>query len=89
MSNDPALDAGPALIPVLHNHRFDEAALVRYLSDRIPGFDRGCTVHQFQGGQSNPTFHLQTPEGAAYVLRKKPGGKLLPSAHAVDREAEF
>ena len=42
-------------------------------------------VRQFQGGQSNPTYHLQTP-GAAYVLRKKPPGALLPSAHAVDRE---
>jgi aminoglycoside phosphotransferase (APT) family kinase protein len=87
MSSDPALDAGPALIPVLPNHLFDEAALVRYLSGRIPGFERGCTVRQFQGGQSNPTFHLQTPDGAAYVLRKKPSGKLLPSAHAVDRES--
>ena len=42
-------------------------------------------MRQFQGGQSNPTFHLHTP-GAEYVLRKKPPGTLLPSAHAVDRE---
>jgi aminoglycoside phosphotransferase (APT) family kinase protein len=77
--------AGPTLVPVLPNHRFDEAALVRYLAGRLPGFDGGCIVRQFQGGQSNPTFHLDTP-GGAYVLRKKPGGKLLPSAHAVDRE---
>jgi aminoglycoside phosphotransferase (APT) family kinase protein len=76
---------GPALVPVLPNHRFDEPALARYLADHLPGFEAGCTVRQFQGGQSNPTFHVATRD-AAYVLRKKPGGKLLPSAHAVDRE---
>ena len=77
----------PALVPVLPNHRFDEAALVRYLAGRLPGFEGGrpVTVRQFQGGQSNPTFHVQT-EAGAYVLRKKPPGKLLPSAHAVERE---
>lgn len=74
------------LVPVLENHRFDEAALARYLAGKLPGFDgTGLTVRQFQGGQSNPTFHLQTPTGA-YVLRKKPPGRLLPSAHAVERE---
>jgi aminoglycoside phosphotransferase (APT) family kinase protein len=81
-SDEPS---APALVPVLPNHRFDEAALARYLADKLPGFAQGCTVRQFQGGQSNPTFCLATPDGA-YVLRKKPGGKLLPSAHAVDRE---
>ena len=75
----------PALVEVLPNHRFDEAALLRYLAERLPGFSEGCLVRQFHGGQSNPTFHLKTPSGA-YVLRKKPAGKLLPSAHAVDRE---
>lgn len=73
------------LVPVLPNHRFDEAALQRYLRGRLPGFEGSMAVSQFQGGQSNPTYHLQTPAGA-YVLRKKPPGKLLPSAHAVDRE---
>jgi aminoglycoside phosphotransferase (APT) family kinase protein len=77
--------AAPALVPVLPNHRFDEAALASYLAGRVPGAENGCVIHQFQGGQSNPTFHLETPAGA-YVLRKKPGGTLLPSAHAVDRE---
>ena len=43
------------------------------------------TVEQFKGGQSNPTYKLVTP-GRAYVLRRKPPGKLLPGAHAVDRE---
>ena len=76
----------PVLVPVLENHRFDEAALARFLAGKLPGFDgTGLVVRQFQGGQSNPTFHLTTPSGA-YVLRKKPPGKLLPSAHAVERE---
>ena len=82
---DAAAQEGPALVEVLPNHRFDEAALARYLAERLPGFSHGCVVRQFHGGQSNPTFHLSTQDGA-YVLRKKPGGKLLPSAHAVDRE---
>ena len=78
--------AGQAvLIPVRESHRFDEAALCRYLSATLPEFAEGCAVRQFQGGQSNPTFHLATARGA-YVLRKKPPGQLLPSAHAVDRE---
>jgi aminoglycoside phosphotransferase (APT) family kinase protein len=75
----------PELVPVLERHRFDEAALARYLRDRLPGFDGRIEVRQFQGGQSNPTFHLATRAGE-YVLRKKPPGKLLPSAHAVERE---
>lgn len=76
----------PVLVPVLDNHRFDEAALARLLAGRLPGFDgAGLVVRQFQGGQSNPTFHLGTPAGD-YVLRKKPPGRLLPSAHAVERE---
>ena len=75
----------PVLVPVLPRHRFDEAALVRHLRLRLPGFDGAVTVRQFQGGQSNPTFHLATGAGA-YVLRKKPPGKLLPRAHAVERE---
>lgn len=75
----------PELVPVLERHRFDEAALARYLRDRLPGFDGPVEVRQFQGGQSNPTFHLATPAGD-YVLRKKPPGKLLPRAHAVERE---
>jgi aminoglycoside phosphotransferase (APT) family kinase protein len=73
------------LIPVLPAHRFDETVLARYLSGRLPGFDGQLEVRQFQGGQSNPTFHLQTA-GGEYVLRKKPPGKLLPRAHEVERE---
>lgn len=66
-------------------HRFDEAALADYLQTQIPGFLPPMTVEQFKGGQSNPTYKLVTAT-ASYVLRRKPPGKLLPSAHAVDRE---
>jgi aminoglycoside phosphotransferase (APT) family kinase protein len=68
-------------------HAFDTAALQRYLAQHMPGFDGPLSVEQFKGGQSNPTYKLTTP-GSAYVLRSKPGpaAKLLPSAHAVERE---
>jgi aminoglycoside phosphotransferase (APT) family kinase protein len=75
----------PELVPVLDRHRFDEAAMARHLRGHLPGFDGAVQVRQFQGGQSNPTFHLRTGAGD-YVLRKKPPGKLLPRAHAVERE---
>jgi aminoglycoside phosphotransferase (APT) family kinase protein len=79
------MDGIPELVPVLPAHRFDGAALQRYLRGQLPGFDGGMEVRQFQGGQSNPTFHLRTADGE-YVLRKKPPGKLLPRAHEVERE---
>jgi aminoglycoside phosphotransferase (APT) family kinase protein len=78
-------DGAPVLIPVLANHRFDEAALARYLATNLPDFAGPITVRQFQGGQSNPTFVVDTAHDR-YVLRKQPPGHLLPSAHAVDRE---
>jgi aminoglycoside phosphotransferase (APT) family kinase protein len=65
--------------------RFDAARLGSWLAAHVPGFARPLTVRQFKGGQSNPTYLLETP-GRRYVLRRKPPGKLLPSAHAVDRE---
>jgi aminoglycoside phosphotransferase (APT) family kinase protein len=65
--------------------KFDAARLENYLAQRIEGFAGPLTVRQFKGGQSNPTYLLETP-ARAYVLRRKPPGKLLPSAHAVDRE---
>jgi aminoglycoside phosphotransferase (APT) family kinase protein len=71
--------------PVADAHRFDVAALERYLDAHIAGFRGPVQVEQFRGGQSNPTFRLVTPDHT-YVLRRKPPGKLLPSAHAVDRE---
>lgn len=66
-------------------HQIDEIVLSQYLAKYIPDFGDTCTVQQFRGGQSNPTFLLQA-NSKHYVLRKKPPGKLLPSAHAVDRE---
>jgi aminoglycoside phosphotransferase (APT) family kinase protein len=66
-------------------HRFDVGALERYLAQRIEGFRGPLTVRQFRGGQSNPTYYLEAG-GRELVLRRKPPGKLLPSAHAVDRE---
>jgi len=64
---------------------FDLARLEGYLRSRLPDFERPLAVRQFKGGQSNPTYLLETP-ARRYVLRRKPPGKLLPSAHAVDRE---
>lgn len=66
-------------------HELDIAALGAYLSKVIDGFGRLQDAQKFAGGQSNPTFRLSTTSGD-YVLRKKPPGKLLKSAHAVDRE---
>lgn len=68
-----------------HALPIDEKALFTYLSEHLPGFRGPLTVQKFAGGQSNPTYKLETPE-AAYVLRKKPPGTLLPTAHMVDRE---
>ncbi len=72
-------------VEVRETHRFEVAALEAYMKGHVAGFSGPLTVRQFQGGQSNPTYHLQTPD-REYVLRRKPPGKLLPSAHAVDRE---
>jgi aminoglycoside phosphotransferase (APT) family kinase protein len=65
--------------------RFDVARLEAYLRDHVAGFTGPAVVSQFKGGQSNPTYLIETPL-RRYVLRRKPPGKLLPSAHAVDRE---
>ncbi|MBV9420249.1 MAG: phosphotransferase family protein, partial [Alphaproteobacteria bacterium] len=70
---------------VAESHRFDVKKLEAYLADRIEGFQTPLEVRQFKGGQSNPTYQLVTPN-RKYVMRRKPPGKLLPSAHAVDRE---
>ena len=74
------------LTPVRVAHVFDEAHLVDYMKANVDGFRGPLAVLQFEGGQSNPTFHLTDGGGRMYVLRKKPPGKLLPSAHQVDRE---
>ncbi len=65
--------------------RFDEEALDRYMAQEVEGYSGPLSVRKFAGGESNPTYLLSTPE-RKYVLRRKPPGKLLPSAHAVDRE---
>jgi aminoglycoside phosphotransferase (APT) family kinase protein len=72
---------------VTERHRFDIARLADYLAAALPGWSGPLEVKQFQGGQSNPTYLLVTP-GKRYVMRSKPGpaAKLLPSAHAVERE---
>ncbi|MDH4311209.1 MAG: phosphotransferase family protein [Gammaproteobacteria bacterium] len=64
----------------------DEARLAQWLAGNVAGYEGPLSVEQFKGGQSNPTYRLITPQ-AQYVLRRKPPGKLLPGAHAVDREA--
>src|SRR5436190_14042673 len=70
---------------VAPNLAFDAGPLAAYLAERLPGFAGPLAVRQFKGGQSNPTYLIETPT-QRYVLRRKPPGKLLPSAHAVDRE---
>ncbi len=66
-------------------HAFDTGRLADWLRARVEGFSGELTVEQFKGGQSNPTF-LLSAGNRKYVMRRKPPGKLLPSAHAVDRE---
>jgi aminoglycoside phosphotransferase (APT) family kinase protein len=66
--------------------RIDEGALDRWMRDNVRDYSGPPTLSQFKGGQSNPTYRVDTP-GRSYVLRRKPPGKLLPGAHAVDREA--
>src|SRR5262249_10501381 len=71
--------------PVEERHRIDQVRLEAWLESNIADYRGPLTLWQFKGGQSNPTYRLDTP-GGSYVLRRKPFGKLLPSAHAVDRE---
>ena len=78
-------DAYVGTRPVADAHRFDVAALERFMAANVAGFRGPLAVEQFKGGQSNPTFRLRSA-GGDYVMRRKPPGKLLPSAHAVDRE---
>ncbi|HEX2139768.1 MAG TPA: phosphotransferase family protein [Woeseiaceae bacterium] len=66
-------------------HRFDVRRLETWMHEHVRDFTPPVTVSQFKGGQSNPTYLLESPSGR-YVLRRKPPGKLLKSAHAVDRE---
>jgi aminoglycoside phosphotransferase (APT) family kinase protein len=72
---------------VTGQHAFDTARLADWLGRHLPGFAGPLTVEMFKGGQSNPTYKLVTPT-QSYVMRSKPGpvAKLLPSAHAIERE---
>jgi len=81
------MDAYTGTKPVAEQHAFDTLALQDFLRAKLEGFSGPLTVEQFKGGQSNPTYKLVTP-GASYVMRAKPGpaAKLLPSAHAIERE---
>ena len=63
----------------------DADKLTAWMTANVPGFTGPLTIAKFAGGQSNPTYRLDAPSGS-YVLRRKPFGALLPSAHAVDRE---
>ena len=73
--------------PMSAAHGIDTVALAAWLSAHLPGFDGPLSLEKFKGGQSNPTYQLITPK-RSYVLRTKPGpvAKLLPSAHAIERE---
>ena len=71
--------------PLAPEQAFDQAALATFMRHHVEGFSGDLAVEQFKGGQSNPTFRLSAG-GKRYVLRRKPPGVLLPSAHAVDRE---
>jgi aminoglycoside phosphotransferase (APT) family kinase protein len=84
VSQAPRADQ-PLVGDVRANHRFDEARLTAWLERHVEGFAGPVEVRQFNRGASNPTFLLTTPR-ARYVLRKKPPGALLASAHQVDRE---
>ena len=73
--------------PVAEAHAFDVGALSAWLETHMEGFAGPLSVEMFKGGQSNPTYKLVTPS-QSYVMRAKPGpvAKLLPSAHAIERE---
>ena len=72
-------------VEVEDRDRLDEAALSAWFEANVEGYSGPISYTKFKGGQSNPTYRIDTPE-KSYVLRRQPFGKLLPSAHAVDRE---
>ena len=72
-------------IAVPERDRLDLAALTAWFEEHVEGFEGPISYAKFKGGQSNPTYRIDTPD-RSYVLRRQPFGKLLPSAHAVDRE---
>ena len=86
LTSKPAVTPTEDVQPVRAEHALDEAKLAAYLAEHIDGFAPPLDLGQCQGGMSNPTFVITDAAGKRYVLRKKPPGDLLPSAHAVDRE---
>lgn len=82
---DMRADQNTGTMPVQERHQIDVAALQKYMEENVEGFSGTLTVEEFKGGQSNPTY-LLTAGGKHYVMRRKPPGQLLKSAHAVDRE---
>lgn len=82
MSN---LQTPPDTVPVRDAHKFETTKLEEYLKKQIESFDRLVSIRQFEGGQSNPTFIIEST-GNQFVLRKKPPGELLASAHQIERE---
>ncbi len=81
-----AVQDPPIVGEVRANHRFDHAALEAWLVANVEGFAAPMRLLQFHGGASNPTFYIVAADDRRYVLRKKPPGQLLASAHQVDRE---
>ena len=86
MAEEAPLTLTTETVPVLDRHRFPQDRLAEFMRANVEGFAPPLDVTQFQGGMSNPTFLLEDGGGCRYVMRKKPPGELLPSAHAVDRE---
>ena len=78
-------DAHTGTHPIAEKDAFDTVRLAAWMQEHVAGFSGALQVEKFKGGQSNPTFMLSAA-GRRYVLRRKPPGKLLPSAQAVDRE---
>lgn len=83
--SDAEADIFSGTKPVDPRYMLDEVALNAWMEAHVEGFAGPMEIRQFKGGQSNPTYQIITPK-QNYVLRRKPPGKLLPSAHAVDRE---
>ena len=83
--SDTEADIFSGTKPVDPRYQLDEPALHAWMEVNVEGFAGPMEIRQFKGGPSNPTYQIITPT-QNYVLRRKPPGKLLPSAHAVDRE---
>ncbi len=78
-------DQNVGTMEVLEKHQFDVKALEKYMDENVNDFQGPIKIEEFKGGQSNPTYKV-IDQNRSYVLRRKPPGKLLKSAHAVDRE---